>query len=69
MIRGQAITRESTQTGSSAGSASGVTPPIIMPVSSRVSSASAKRTLRTAKRLRTVWFTSRRVCASTTQAA
>ena len=46
-----------------------MTPPIAIPVAATTSSAGAKLALRVPSRRRTTPFTSRRVVASTTQAA
>lgn len=69
MTQAGAITAESTHTGRSRGSPNGVTPPISMPVTSIVSSAGAKDSLRTPRRLRTTRLTSRRVVARSTHTA
>ncbi len=68
ITKGRFITAASTQSGRSAGRPGGVTPPSSMPVIRRVSSGSAKETLRAPIFLRTVLFTSSRVVASRTQA-
>ncbi len=67
-IRSRPITRASTQIGSPGGRPNTVTPPISWFVSARVSSAEAKEA-RAPNRCLTARFTSRRVVASTTQAA
>ena len=69
MIRSRAMTRESTQIGSSAGIPNTVTPPISIPVIARVDSDGAKDALRVPSRSRTARFTSSRYGASVTHAA
>src|SRR5947209_13428465 len=68
MIQSNPTMRSSIYRGIPGGSANGVTPPTCIPVSAIISSAEANDAFETPINFVTRLFTSRRVCASTTQA-